>query len=455
MARVTILTQGSRGDVQPYVALGEGLQRAGYEVRLVTPDDWEGLVTGRGLDYRPFEPQEIAQDEALEEQQIRQWQAFSRPNNSIWRKVFHLARLAHLGQTDQEKTLAGLWNPCRGSEAMIAGYLGFAAPHLCERLRIPYCWAFFQPVVHTCAFPHFMAPWGLQVRGYNRMTYLVAERIYWWLTQRPVNHWRQQELDLPPLGPSPPYRFTDKQGPPVLVGFSPSVVPKPPDWGDRVHVTGYWFLERAPDWRPPNALVDFLRCGPPPVSISLTRFISSGSEEGERYVEMALDALDRSGQRGVILVGDGSGRTETRRSDQFFLLNAVPHDWLFPQMAAVVHHGGAGTTHEGLRAGVPTVTVPAFADQPFWGRRVVQLGVGPAPIPRRKLTVARLAEAIHAATTDPGMRERARALGMRIRAEGGVARAVEIFHRYFSQTERERQRDQQAGDHQDLRRRVP
>jgi sterol 3beta-glucosyltransferase len=113
--------------------------------------------------------------------------------------------------------------------------------------------------------------------------------------------------------------------------------------------------------------------------------------------------------------------------DSVFVIDSVPHAWLFPRAAAVVHHGGAGTTAAGLRAGVPSVIVPFFGDQPFWGQRVAQLGVGPAPIPRRELTVERLAQAIHEAVTDPAMRQRAAHLGSNIRAEDGIARAVAVI----------------------------
>jgi UDP:flavonoid glycosyltransferase YjiC (YdhE family) len=184
--------------------------------------------------------------------------------------------------------------------------------------------------------------------------------------------------------------------------------------------------------------VDFLQSGPPPVYIG---FGSMAGRDPERRAEIALEALKRSGQRGVLLTGWG-GLQPRDLPDDVYAVDSVPHDWLFPQMAAVVHHGGAGTTAAGLRAGTPTVIVPFFGDQPFWGRRVAELGVGPAPIPQKQLSVERLAAAIRTAAGDPAMRARAQELGRRIRQEDGVARAVEVFHAEMERRQAQPQRQQ-------------
>ena len=187
--------------------------------------------------------------------------------------------------------------------------------------------------------------------------------------------------------------------------------------------TGYWFLDR-PDWRPPDELVDFLEAGPPPVSIGFGSMNNVGPEE---ITTRVLEALRRSGQRGILLTGWG-GIGSADLPDEVFKADDVPHDWLFDRVRAAVHHGGAGTTAASLRAGLPTVVVPFFPDQVFWGWRVAKLGAGPEPVPRKTLTSDRLAAAILRATTDAAMEKRAWLLGEKIRAEDGVARAVEAFH---------------------------
>jgi UDP:flavonoid glycosyltransferase YjiC (YdhE family) len=146
--------------------------------------------------------------------------------------------------------------------------------------------------------------------------------------------------------------------------------------------------------------------------------------------ELVLTALAQTGQRAILLTGQGrQGNADL--PDNVFEIGSIPFDWLFPRMAAVVHHGGAGTMAAALRAGVPSFITPFGADQPFWGQRVADLGVGPSPVPGKKLTAERLAAAIRTITSDEAMKARARALGEKIRAEDGVARAIEVFHRYL------------------------
>lgn len=232
---------------------------------------------------------------------------------------------------------------------------------------------------------------------------------------------RRQVLDLPIAPFFGPYNSAASRLYPIVYGFSPAVIPKPSDWRN-THVTGYWFLDESPDWIPPAALLDFLQQGAPPVYIG---FGSMGSRDPEATADLVLQAIERTGQRAILQSGWG-GLSKTDRPDNVFLVDSVPHSWLFSQVAAVVHHGGAGTTAAGLRAGVPNIVIPFFGDQPFWGRRIAELGVGPASIPRKQLTAERLAAAIHQVVTDRTMQQRAADLGAKIRAENGIAHVVAI-----------------------------
>jgi len=228
----------------------------------------------------------------------------------------------------------------------------------------------------------------------------------------------QQVLDLPPR----PFWLSMKsfqQGPLFLYGYSRHVVPRPPDWGPRNHVTGYWFLDRPADWHPSSHLVDFLASGPAPVYVGFGSMYEWNTPE---LTDIVVQALLRARQRGML-----GGLRAAKVPDEIFVADDIPYDWLLPRMTAVVHHGGAGTTAAGLRAGLPSVIVPFASDQPFWGRRVWELDVGPRPIARKQLSVERLADAITAAVSNKEMRRRAQALGERIRQEDGVANAVEAF----------------------------
>jgi UDP:flavonoid glycosyltransferase YjiC (YdhE family) len=211
----------------------------------------------------------------------------------------------------------------------------------------------------------------------------------------------------------------------AMYGFSPSVVPRPMDWGESVHVTGYWFLEPSCDWQPARELKRFLSDGPPPVYVGFGSMVGECAHE---TMDIILQALEMSGQRGILATGwGGIGNTSRRLPDHVFVIDAVPHAWLFPQMAAVVHHGGGGTTAEGLRSGVPSIVIPYVVDQFFWGERVAQLGAGPTPLPRTELTPQRLAQRINEALSSDPMRECARILGEKISREDGVERAVQTF----------------------------
>jgi sterol 3beta-glucosyltransferase len=310
---------------------------------------------------------------------------------------------------------------CEGAEIIVHSFLLTAAGHqAAQELGVPDVSVQFFPVFSsTTEFPGVVFP-DLPLGGpYRWLSHWVIAQtfwqggriLYWWV--------RKSNPELPPLT-SWPFSSQNARRPPLLYAFSPTVVPPPADWPRDAHVTGYWFLDDPGDWQPPRKLVDFLDAGPAPVSIS---FGSTVTRNPGELAETVADAVVASGQRGV-LVGPGWGSTDLPGS--ILALEAVPYGWLFPRMSAVVHHGGAGTTGAGLRAGVPNIIVPFTSDQPFWGRRVHELGVGPAPIPARKLSAERLAGALVEATSSDEMRGCAEAVGKRIRAEDGVSRAIEI-----------------------------
>jgi UDP:flavonoid glycosyltransferase YjiC (YdhE family) len=196
------------------------------------------------------------------------------------------------------------------------------------------------------------------------------------------------------------------------------VVPRPDDWPADVRVSGYWWPARPADWQPPADLVDFLQAGPAPVFVG---FGSMASQPGARLAETVAGAVRRAGVRAVVQAG-WAGLTAL--GDDVLAVGDVPHDWLFPQLAAVVHHAGAGTMAAGLRAGVPAVAVPVLLDQPFWAARLQRLGVAPVPLPQRDLSAGALAAAIRACLDEPGYRGRAAELAGRINAEDGAADVV-------------------------------
>jgi len=414
---ITILTVGSRGDVQPYLALAGGLSRAGYQVRVATHRPFQAEIHQRGLEFRPVagNPRQLLESEAG-----LAWLEAGRNPLAGTRRLIQLAR------PRVARLLADAAAACQDTQAIIYAPLGMAGYHLAEAQQVPAILAALVPLTPTRAFPAAGAPpWPLG-GAYNLATHLIAEQLGWQPFRRQLNHWRRQTLDLPPAGLLGPGRHQRRRRQPVLYGYSPSVVPKPPDWDSHLHVTGYWFTNPDPAWQPPPALARFLEAGPPPVYVG---FGSMTDRDPAALAQTAVAALRRAGCRGVLARGWAALASASDNED-LIVVDELPHDWLFSRMAAVVHHGGAGTTHTGLRAGIPNVVVPFFTDQPFWAGRVAALGVGPAPIPRQMLTVDRLAAAIHTALSDPATRARAAALGRRIQAEDGVSRAVQAVQHH-------------------------
>jgi sterol 3beta-glucosyltransferase len=413
--RIAILASGSRGDIQTYIALGVGLQEAGHEIRLVTHRDFEPLVQSHGLAFWPVagNVQAIAQSAEMRER--------IEGGNFI----ALLALMAKAAERGAVHLAEGGLAACRGMDLVLAGIGGvFVGLALAEKLGLPLVQAYYTPFTPTGAYPSFLLP-GLPSwfgGSLNRLSHHLARQVMWQSFRSADRLARERVLGLPPAPFWGPYNADPICHTPILYGYSPSVLPPPSDWGDSTHVTGYWFLGETADWTPPPALVEFLQAGPPPVYVG---FGSMSHRKPEETVDLVLRALARTDQRTILLSG-WSGLHKADGPDSVFVIDSIPHSWLFPRVAAVVHHGGAGTTAAGLRAGVPSVVVPFFGDQPFWGHRVAQLGVGPAPIPRKKLTVERLAQAIHQAVTDPAMRQRAAHLGSNIRAEDGIARAVDV-----------------------------
>jgi sterol 3beta-glucosyltransferase len=409
--KLTLLTYGTHGDVQPFVALGVGLKRAGHAVRLAAPETYAGFAAQQGLEFAPLPGDPAQLSQALADvagtHPLRAFTVVRQFALPVAAGVFRNARAA-----------------CADADVVLYSFLLAVAGHTLARdLGKPAFYVDLFPVfTPTAAFPGPMFP-NLRAPGaINRFTHALFAQMFWLGNRLGYRLVRGLYPDLPARLHRP---FVEAHSPtPILNAFSPHVVPPPADWGPHIHTTGYWFLETS-HWEPPIELQRFLDDGPPPVCIG---FGSMVTREAQMMSRISLAALAQSGQRGLLLGGwGGFGGGPLPRS--VFKIDAAPHAWLFPRMAMVVHHGGAGTTAASLRAGVPTLITPFTADQPFWGRRVAELGVGPRPIPRKQLTAARLAAAITTAVADRDMPARAAALGEKIRAEDGVARAVEIIER--------------------------
>ena len=419
--RIRIITIGSQGDVRPYVALGVGLKSAGHDVRIVSHPGFEGLIRGRGLDFAPVagDPRDLAVEDnpqlrALHDRGrnlLRWWKAFKEVDAPLMRQ-----------------RLQDCWEACRDAEVIIVSMLPYLFGYaVAKKLQVPLVRAFYFPVSPTSSYAADFVPGWLQgSERVNLASYHLQRQVLWQVARPWVASACRDVLGIDTLPFLEPFGELDRQEQLLLYAYSSAVAPPPTDWGKWIQVTGYWFLDRSTDWTPPPELAAFLDDGPAPVCIGF----GSMTYDRTELLRIVEKAVAQTGQRALLLTGWG-GLRPPDLPRHIFAVDWVPLNWLFPRMAAVVHHGGAGTTAEGLRAGVPTIVVPFFYDQFIWGRCVFERGVGPQPIPRKHLDADTLAAAIRIATTDRDMRCRATKLGERLRSENGVAQAVAAFERHM------------------------
>ena len=418
--RFTILAYGTRGDVQPYVALGVALQRTGHTVRLAAPEVFRGLVTGHGLEFHPLpgDPAALMQ------------QAADRAGSNLVR--FPLVVLQHALPLALDM-LDSVREACQGAEVIVHSLLLTVVGHeMAIEMQVPdFSALIFLTFAPTSAFPAQILP-ALQLGGpINRLSHVGFTQLFWQANRLAYAYLRRKNRQLPPLSGWP---FSPRRAhpTPILYALSPQVIPRPVDWGRDVHLTGYWTLAPDSGWSPPEVLVEFLEAGPAPVFVGFGSLIT---RRAAPLTEAVLEALARTGQRGLLVRGWG-GIEDRKLPDHLLAVDEVPFEWLFPRMAALVHHGGVGTTAAGLRSGVPAVVVPSTADQPYWGQRLHRLGVGPPPIPLKRLTVDCLATAIEQLTSDDEMRLRAARLGWLLRKEDGVGNAMQVIERYLGSSDR-------------------
>lgn len=402
--RVLIVTTGSRGDVAPFTGLGQRLQQAGHQVAIAAHGPFAELVRRCGMEYRPLpgDPVEMARER------------LAAPSPEAGRSVF--AGFVHrLGEGLIAATAAG-------TDLIITAFGPAPVSRLvADGFGIPSIGAYLVPAVPTAEFPlpgwpepGDLGPVGNLAAG--RELIGRAGALYADILPR-----LRAQLGLPGATTTEPADGSPPDGWPICHGFSPAVIPRPDDWPPEVQVTGYWWPARPAGWQPPGELLDFLQAGAPPVFIG---FGSMAPSEGESLTELIAAAVNRAGVRAVVQAG-WAGLAPV--GDGILLVGDLPHDWLFPRVAAVVHHAGAGTTGAGLRAGVPAVLVPILLDQPFWAARLHQLGVAPPPLPQRDLTANALADAMRCCIDDQTYRNQAVELASRIRAEDGSAAVLTLI----------------------------
>ncbi|BFG37303.1 hypothetical protein CerSpe_235760 [Prunus speciosa] len=423
--QILMLIVGTRGDVQPFVAIGKRLQEYGHRVRLATHANFKDFVLTAGLEFFPLggDPKVLAGYMVKNKGFLPSGPSeISIQRNQIKEIIFSLLPACKEPDPDSEVPFK--------ADAIISNPPAYGHSDVAEALKVPLHIFFTMPWTPTSEFPHPLSR-VKQPIGY-RLSYQIVDALIWLGIRDMINEFRKKMLKLRPITYLSGY-YSSPPDVPYGYIWSPHLVPKPKDWGPKVDVVGFCFLDLASNYEPPDSLVEWLEAGEQPVYIG---FGSLPLEEPEKMTNIILQALEITGQRGIINRGWGGLGNLAEPSDSVYLVDNCPHDWLFQRCSAVVHHGGAGTTAAGLKAACPTTIVPFFGDQPFWGERVHARGVGPAPIPADEFSLEKLVDAIRF-MLDPKVKERAVEIAKAMDGEDGVTGAVNAFHRHFPQNKSE------------------
>lgn len=408
---IFLLTYGSRGDVEPFLALGCGLLARGYRVRLAAPASFAAMVTSRGIEFcaLPGDPDELAR-------------AFSDRAGASW---FGMVRsmMDHVRPLARE-AFRVIRESAAGSDLIIHSFLMTDAGHTLARMQgIPDLSAQFFPVfLPTTAFPAVALP-DLPLGGlYRRCTHALNTGLFRHGARFLYGRMRRESPEFPVLAPWP-WRRGEPDPTPILCAWSAAILPAPPDWPTWAAVTGAWTLPPDPSWLPPAPLERFLAANPNPVYFGLGSY-HSPTLHG--LIRSAINAARSCGK--ALLVGWApEGIPEDLRGGDILSVAGVPHAWLFPRAGYIIHHGGAGTTASAAAAGVPSSALPLSADQFFWARRMQNLGLGPAMPRAGVITPESFASAMRKAFDNPVYLQAAQAVAGKIAAENGIARAVEII----------------------------
>lgn len=409
--KITTLTYGSRGDVQPFLALSLRLMEEGHSVTLAAPFRFKSLIEEHKIGFVPLagDPEDLSR----------------RLNDAGYNFVKLLQELMNHAIEIGADVWRQTEEACKDADLIIHTFTHAVGAHtLAREQSIPdihiQTFPMFTP---TGDYPNITMPHNMP-RLFNRFTHQFSAKVTWWTARFGFERVRRR-AGLPkrklywPFDDDPLHPQT-----PILCAWSPGVLPASADWPPRVHVTGYYFFQPNTSYQPSTELLSFLQEEAPPVCITFGSMVNRDKEKIDRVVR---ESLKQTRNRGVILSG-WSGVKELSSSDLLYLESA-PHDWLLPHCKMVIHHGGAGTTAAGLRAGIPGIVIPFLGDQPFWGERVHAIGAGPKPILVKHLSVEKLTRAIIEAENEV-LRQRADAIGQQVRSEDGTGEALHWIEKY-------------------------
>lgn len=441
LLNITILIVGSRGDVQPFLALGKELRKFGHRIRLGTHTCFQDFVVENDIEFSPLagDPKELMAHMVKHpglmpgsmEEVKRKRAVMKEIIESCWSAVMEPTSILCVkpGAPPNPSLSTAPWV----TNAIISNPPTFGHYHCAERLGCPLHIYFTMPWSPTAAFPHPLAnlSYAKRTPSKNKMSYSIVDALTWSGLGDLCNSFRKNKLGLEPILGTGGRSLLDDAKVPHAYTWSPNLIGKPKDWGVHIDITGFFFLDLATNYTPPDDLMQFLNSGPPPIYVG---FGSIVVDNPDAFNKTILDAFRITKFRGIVSKGwselGGSGDVPK----DVYVIGNCPHDWLFLQCAAVCHHGGAGTTAAGLLAGRPSIVCPFFGDQPFWGQMIANCGVGPPPITKKRFTAENLADAFRFCMLS-STQEKAKKLGEEMRKENGVRTGVQVFHAHLPLTD--------------------
>lgn len=404
-----MISIGSMGDVRPYMLLGRELRSRGHEVTIAAFAPFQKMVEEAGLRFYPLTGDIV--------------EFMGRLMKPEAMGVNYLLEVEKVIRDIAPILLGDLMDCVKDAEAMICTFFGSMFYSIAEKYGIPCIQTQYFPMDPCRDMPISSAPFRNLGRSWNELSYRIGYLLISALEKRYLTDWRKENgMAKRKLKTSPDY-VSGGQEVPVIYAVSPSLVPRPEEWGGNIRMSGFWWDERPVAYEPDDTLRSFLEKGEKPVYIGFGSMVSGDMEE---LAQIIRDAVDMAQVRAVVALGWGQQEAPQHTDSLYYAAGAIPHDWLFPRMAAAVHHGGAGTTASSLRAGLPTLIIPFGGDQPFWAERVYKSGCGPKGIPRDKLTTERLAESLAELAGTPTYRAAAAGISMKMKAEHGVRTAADL-----------------------------
>ncbi|RMZ89344.1 hypothetical protein DV736_g3422, partial [Chaetothyriales sp. CBS 134916] len=450
---IVIQIVGSRGDVQPFVALGQVLKsKFNHRVRVATHPTFRSFVIENGLEFFSIggDPAELmafmvknpglmpGMDSLRNGDVGKRRKNISEMITGCWRSCIEPGDGTGIPVSDHYvdghsfDSAVSLADPAQKpfiADAIIANPPSFAHVHIAEKMGIPLHLMFTMPWSPTQAFPHPLAnivSSNADPNMANFLSYALVDMLTWQGLGDVINRFRERSLGLEPVSVMWAPGIVNRLRIPWTYCWSPALIPKPLDWGSFIDISGFYFLDLATNYTPPPELKAFLESGPPPVYIG---FGSIVVDDPNAMTKMIFETVEKTGQRALVSKGwGGLGADELDIPEDVYMLGNCPHDWLFQHVSCVVHHGGAGTTAAGISAGRPTVVVPFFGDQPFWGAMCARAGAGPVPIAYKNLTADKLANQILDALK-PESLTKAKELSNKIKQEKGTEAGADYFHK--------------------------